>query len=61
MRPNPLNPFGAASRENFKDFGKNMPMARPGQVLRPNGGTIVGRWGPMPAGAGPRPLGLRGI
>ena len=60
----PLNPFGGASPEKMKDFGKNVPMGRPGQpnevapsflflacedssymsgqVLHPNGGTIVG-------------------
>jgi NAD(P)-dependent dehydrogenase (short-subunit alcohol dehydrogenase family) len=60
----PLNPFGGASPEKIKDFGKNTPMGRPGQpnevapsflflacddssymsgqVLHPNGGTIVG-------------------
>jgi NAD(P)-dependent dehydrogenase (short-subunit alcohol dehydrogenase family) len=60
----PLNPFGGASKEKIKDFGKNTPMGRPGQpnevapaflflacedssymsgqVLHPNGGTIVG-------------------
>jgi len=60
----PLNPFGGASPEKLKDFGKNVPMGRPGQpnevapsflflacedssymsgqVLHPNGGTIVG-------------------
>src|SRR3954464_4210150 len=60
----PLNPFGGASKEKLKDFGKNVPMGRPGQpnevapsflflacedssymsgqVLHPNGGTIVG-------------------
>jgi NAD(P)-dependent dehydrogenase (short-subunit alcohol dehydrogenase family) len=60
----PLNPFGGASPEKLKDFGKNTPMGRPGQpnevapsflflacedssymsgqVLHPNGGTIVG-------------------
>lgn len=60
----PLNPFGGASPEKIKDFGKNVPMGRPGQpnevapsflflacedasymsgqVLHPNGGTIVG-------------------
>jgi NAD(P)-dependent dehydrogenase (short-subunit alcohol dehydrogenase family) len=59
----PLNPFGGASPEKLKDFGKNTPMGRPGQpnevapaflflacadssymsgqVLHPNGGTIV--------------------
>lgn len=59
----PLNPFGGASKEKLKDFGKNTPMGRPGQpnevapsflflacedssymsgqVLHPNGGTIV--------------------
>jgi NAD(P)-dependent dehydrogenase (short-subunit alcohol dehydrogenase family) len=60
----PLNPFGGASPEKIKDFGKDTPMGRPGQpnevapsflflacedssymsgqVLHPNGGTIVG-------------------
>ena len=60
----PLNPFGGASPEKMKDFGKSTPMGRPGQpnevapsflflacedsrymsgqVLHPNGGTIVG-------------------
>ena len=60
----PLNPFGGASPEKLKDFGKNTPMGRPGQpnevapcflflacddssymsgqVLHPNGGTVVG-------------------
>jgi NAD(P)-dependent dehydrogenase (short-subunit alcohol dehydrogenase family) len=60
----PLNPFGGASKEKLKDFGKDVPMGRPGQpnevapcflflacddssymsgqVLHPNGGTIVG-------------------
>jgi NAD(P)-dependent dehydrogenase (short-subunit alcohol dehydrogenase family) len=60
----PLNPSGGASPEKLKDFGKNVPMGRPGQpnevapsflflacddssymsgqVLHPNGGTIVG-------------------
>jgi NAD(P)-dependent dehydrogenase (short-subunit alcohol dehydrogenase family) len=60
----PLNPSGGASPEKIKDFGKNVPMGRPGQpnevapsflflacedssymsgqVLHPNGGTIVG-------------------
>jgi NAD(P)-dependent dehydrogenase (short-subunit alcohol dehydrogenase family) len=60
----PLNPFGGASPEKVKEFGKNTPMGRPGQpnevapsflflacedssymsgqVLHPNGGTIVG-------------------
>ncbi len=60
----PLNPFGGASKDKLKDFGKNVPMGRPGQpnevapsflflacedssymsgqVLHPNGGTIVG-------------------
>ncbi len=59
----PLNPFGGASKDKLKDFGKNTPMGRPGQpnevapaflflacddssymsgqVLHPNGGTIV--------------------
>lgn len=59
----PLNPFGGASPEKMKDFGKTVPMGRPGQpnevapsflflacedssymsgqVLHPNGGTIV--------------------
>jgi len=59
----PLNPFGGASPEKLKDFGKNTPMGRPGQpnevapaflflacddssymsgqVLHPNGGTVV--------------------
>ena len=27
----PLNPFGGASPEKLKDFGKNTPMGRPGQ------------------------------
>jgi NAD(P)-dependent dehydrogenase (short-subunit alcohol dehydrogenase family) len=60
----PLNPSGGASPDKLKDFGKNVPMGRPGQpnevapsflflacedsrymsgqVLHPNGGTIVG-------------------
>ncbi|HEY1605282.1 MAG TPA: SDR family oxidoreductase [Allosphingosinicella sp.] len=60
----PLNPSGGASKDKLKDFGKNVPMGRPGQpnevapsflflacedsrymsgqVLHPNGGTIVG-------------------
>jgi NAD(P)-dependent dehydrogenase (short-subunit alcohol dehydrogenase family) len=60
----PLNPFGGASPDKIKDFGKSTPMGRPGQpnevapaflflacedssymsgqVLHPNGGTIVG-------------------
>jgi NAD(P)-dependent dehydrogenase (short-subunit alcohol dehydrogenase family) len=60
----PLNPFGGASPDKVKEFGKNTPMGRPGQpnevapsflflacddssymsgqVLHPNGGTIVG-------------------
>jgi NAD(P)-dependent dehydrogenase (short-subunit alcohol dehydrogenase family) len=60
----PLNPFGGQPPEKVKDFGKNVPMGRPGQpnevapsflflacddssymtgqVLHPNGGTIVG-------------------
>jgi NAD(P)-dependent dehydrogenase (short-subunit alcohol dehydrogenase family) len=60
----PLNPFGGASPEKLEDFGKSVPMGRPGQpnevapsflflacedssymsgqVLHPNGGTIVG-------------------
>lgn len=60
----PLNPFGGSTPEKMKDFGKNVPMGRPGQpnevapsflflacedasymsgqVLHPNGGTIVG-------------------
>jgi NAD(P)-dependent dehydrogenase (short-subunit alcohol dehydrogenase family) len=60
----PLNPFGGSPPEKVKDFGKNVPMGRPGQpnevapsflflacddssymsgqVLHPNGGTIVG-------------------
>jgi len=60
----PLNPFGGASEEKIKAFGKSTPMGRPGQpnevapaflflacedasymtgqVLHPNGGTIVG-------------------
>ena len=60
----PLNPFGGASPEKLKEFGKATPMGRPGQpnevapsflflacedssymsgqVLHPNGGTIVG-------------------
>ncbi|MGK6318989.1 SDR family oxidoreductase [Sphingomonas sp. DT-204] len=59
----PLNPFGGASPEKLKSFGKNTPMGRPGQpnevapsflflacedssymsgqVLHPNGGTVV--------------------
>ena len=59
----PLNPFGGASPEKLRDFGKNVPMGRPGQpnevapsflflacedssymsgqVLHPNGGTVV--------------------
>src|SRR5207237_5014193 len=27
----PLNPFGGASKEKIRDFGKNTPMGRPGQ------------------------------
>jgi NAD(P)-dependent dehydrogenase (short-subunit alcohol dehydrogenase family) len=60
----PLNPFGGASPEKMKDFGKSTPMGRPGQpnevapsflflacedssymsgqVLHPNGGTVIG-------------------
>lgn len=60
----PLNPFGGASPEKLENFGKDVPMGRPGQpnevapsflflacddssymsgqVLHPNGGTIVG-------------------
>ena len=60
----PLNPFGGQPPEKIPDFGKNVPMGRPGQpnevapsflflacedssymsgqVLHPNGGTIVG-------------------
>ncbi len=60
----PLNPCGGAPPEKVKDFGKNVPMGRPGQpnevapsflflacadssymsgqVLHPNGGTVVG-------------------
>jgi NAD(P)-dependent dehydrogenase (short-subunit alcohol dehydrogenase family) len=60
----PLNPFGGSSPEKIENFGKNVPMGRPGQpnevapsflflacedssymsgqVLHPNGGTIVG-------------------
>lgn len=60
----PLNPFGGQPPEEIKDFGKDVPMGRPGQpnevapsflflacedssymsgqVLHPNGGTIVG-------------------
>src|SRR5688572_30394805 len=60
----PLNPFGGQPPEKIEDFGKNVPMGRPGQprevapsflflacedssymsgqVLHPNGGTIVG-------------------
>jgi NAD(P)-dependent dehydrogenase (short-subunit alcohol dehydrogenase family) len=60
----PLNPFGGQAPEKIKDFGKDVPMGRPGQpnevapsflflacddsrymsgqVLHPNGGTIVG-------------------
>ena len=59
----PLNPFGGQPPEDVKDFGKDVPMGRPGepnevapaflflacedssymtgQVLHPNGGTIV--------------------
>jgi NAD(P)-dependent dehydrogenase (short-subunit alcohol dehydrogenase family) len=59
----PLNPFGGSPPEKIKDFGKSVPMGRPGQpsevapsflflacedssymsgqVLHPNGGTIV--------------------
>lgn len=59
----PLNPFGGQPPEKIKDFGKDVPMGRPGQpnevapsflflacedssymsgqVLHPNGGTIV--------------------
>jgi NAD(P)-dependent dehydrogenase (short-subunit alcohol dehydrogenase family) len=59
----PLNPFGGASPDKIKDFGKDTPMGRPGQpnevapsflflacedssymsgqVLHPNGGTVV--------------------
>ena len=60
----PLNPFGGQPPEKVEDFGKDVPMGRPGQprevapsflflacedssymsgqVLHPNGGTIVG-------------------
>jgi NAD(P)-dependent dehydrogenase (short-subunit alcohol dehydrogenase family) len=60
----PLNPFGGQPPEKVRDFGKDVPMGRPGQprevapsflflacedssymsgqVLHPNGGTIVG-------------------
>ncbi|HEY5724160.1 MAG TPA: SDR family oxidoreductase [Allosphingosinicella sp.] len=60
----PLNPFGGQPPEKIRDFGKDVPMGRPGQprevapsflflacadssymsgqVLHPNGGTIVG-------------------
>jgi NAD(P)-dependent dehydrogenase (short-subunit alcohol dehydrogenase family) len=60
----PLNPFGGQPPEKIRDFGRNVPMGRPGQpnevapsflflacddssymtgqVLHPNGGTIVG-------------------
>jgi NAD(P)-dependent dehydrogenase (short-subunit alcohol dehydrogenase family) len=60
----PLNPFGGQPPEKIPDFGKDVPMGRPGQpnevapsflflacedssymsgqVLHPNGGTIVG-------------------
>jgi NAD(P)-dependent dehydrogenase (short-subunit alcohol dehydrogenase family) len=60
----PLNPFGGQPPEDIPDFGKDVPMGRPGQpnevapsflflacadssymsgqVLHPNGGTIVG-------------------
>ena len=60
----PLNPFGGQKPEDIPEFGKNVPMGRPGQpnevapsflflacedssymtgqVLHPNGGTIVG-------------------
>lgn len=60
----PLNPSGGTRPERMKDFGKSVPMGRPGQpsevapsflflacedsrymsgqVLHPNGGTIVG-------------------
>ena len=60
----PLNPYGGQKPEDIPDFGKNVPMGRPGQpnevapsflflacedssymtgqVLHPNGGTIVG-------------------
>ncbi|HEX8365397.1 MAG TPA: SDR family oxidoreductase [Allosphingosinicella sp.] len=59
----PLNPFGGSPPEKMKDFGKYVPMGRPGQpnevapsflflacedssymsgqVLHPNGGTVV--------------------
>ena len=59
----PLNPFGGSPPEKIEDFGKSVPMGRPGQpnevapsflflacadssymtgqVLHPNGGTIV--------------------
>jgi NAD(P)-dependent dehydrogenase (short-subunit alcohol dehydrogenase family) len=59
----PLNPFGGQPPEKIKDFGKDVPMGRPGQpnevapsflflacddssymtgqVLHPNGGTVV--------------------
>ncbi|HEX6218875.1 MAG TPA: SDR family oxidoreductase [Sphingomicrobium sp.] len=59
----PLNPMGGQPPEDMKDFGKNVPMGRPGQpnevapaflflacedssymtgqVLHPNGGTVV--------------------
>lgn len=60
----PLNPFGGQPPEKIPDFGKSVPMGRPGQpnevapsflflacedssymsgqVLHPNGGTIIG-------------------
>ncbi|HET9336631.1 MAG TPA: SDR family oxidoreductase [Sphingomicrobium sp.] len=60
----PLNPYGGQKPEDIPEFGKNVPMGRPGQpnevapsflflacedssymtgqVLHPNGGTIVG-------------------
>jgi NAD(P)-dependent dehydrogenase (short-subunit alcohol dehydrogenase family) len=60
----PLNPFGGQPPEKMEDFGKDVPMGRPGQpnevapsflflacedsrymsgqVLHPNGGTVVG-------------------
>jgi NAD(P)-dependent dehydrogenase (short-subunit alcohol dehydrogenase family) len=60
----PLNPFGGTRPEKMKDFGKGVPMGRPGQpnevapsflflacqdssymsgqVLHPNGGTVIG-------------------
>jgi NAD(P)-dependent dehydrogenase (short-subunit alcohol dehydrogenase family) len=60
----PLNPFGGQPKEKIPEFGKDVPMGRPGQpnevapsflflacedssymsgqVLHPNGGTVVG-------------------